>query len=186
LNAQPHNQFGFKPLTEQDLLFKLEWFCEPEINKWYAKNKVWDLTAIKEWYLPRLQGIENIPSFIVYYQHIPIGFIQYYSLAEYLPDGMDTQDYDTHQLFKYCDPNQLIGIDMYINNAARTHYGKGCGSALLLEFIRTQINVPFKHLLLDPAAQNIPAIKCYEKCGFNYFCSTYKTDNTEVWIMINL
>ena len=65
-----------------------------------------ELADIERRYLPRLLSPpkENIPSYLVYYHNGTIGFIQYYSLVDFLPDGMDEDR--NHKLFEHFSPSK--------------------------------------------------------------------------------
>ena len=81
----------FKPLHEDDLQLLYQWFQEPTINQLYARDQAWSLKDIENKYLPRLIGHDNVPSFIIYSDHNPIGFIQYYCLSEHYPEGIQKE-----------------------------------------------------------------------------------------------
>jgi aminoglycoside 6'-N-acetyltransferase len=67
----------FKPLQKDDLQLIYQWFQEPTINQLYARGQTWSFKDIENKYLPRLTGYDNVPSFIIYSDNKPIGFIQY-------------------------------------------------------------------------------------------------------------
>ena len=79
----------FKPLHKDDLQLLYRWFQEPTINQYYARGQTWSLKDIGVKYLPRLAGHDNVPSFIIYSDNKPIGFIQYYCLSEHYPEGIN-------------------------------------------------------------------------------------------------
>ena len=93
----------FKPLHEDDLQLLYQWFQEPTINQLYARGQAWSFKDIENKYLPRLTGHDNVPSFIIYSDHKPIGFIQYYCLSEHYPEGIQQES----PLFKSYHPNQI-------------------------------------------------------------------------------
>jgi aminoglycoside 6'-N-acetyltransferase len=80
--------FKFKTINQNDLTLIYQWFQEPSINQWYARGKPWSLEAIREKYEPRILGQENVPSFIIYKDETPIGFIQYYQLEHGVPESI--------------------------------------------------------------------------------------------------
>ncbi|AHE68093.1 GNAT family N-acetyltransferase [Legionella oakridgensis] len=82
------SHFKFKSLSEEDLILLYQWFQEPVIHQWYAGNKNWSFAAIKEKFQPRILGHEEVPGFIAYRNHVPVGFIQYYCLKSHLPAGI--------------------------------------------------------------------------------------------------
>lgn len=160
---------SFKPLAVKDLEQLHYWFQEPVIKKLYARNQTWSLDDINHKYQPRINGEENIPSFIIELdRHITIGFIQYYSLQEYLPEGIERHN---NPLFKILHSSEIAGIDMFI--AEHTNRGQGLGPQIINQFI-TEFLMNFKLIVVDPDKNNLPAICCYEKSGFEK--TDYSTD----------
>lgn len=130
------NTFEFKPLHEADLKLMHQWFHEPIIKQSYARGQNFTYEDINNKYLPRIVGHENVPSFIVYQQSSPIGFIQYYFLTENLPEGVKNY---TNPLFNQYKPDEIAGIDCFI--AKNNDRGKGKGvqiiNAFIAEFLKT-------------------------------------------------
>ncbi|HAT8893448.1 TPA: GNAT family N-acetyltransferase [Legionella pneumophila] len=155
------SHFKFKPLAVEDLNQLYQWCQEPTINYWYARDKHWTLNEIKEKYEPRILGNEHVPSFIVYVDNSPFGFIQYYLLTESLPDGIDGYESELFQQYKAKD---LVGIDLFI--AEEKGRSKGLGVELIGQFIDNFLT-HFKAIVMDPNVNNQQAIRCYEKAGFN-------------------
>lgn len=154
------NLFKFKTLNQNDLTLLHQWFQEPTINQWYARGADWSLRAIKKKYEPRILGKENIPSFIIYKDEIPIGFIQYYQFEQGFPEGIAGQD---NLIFKQYKQADLVGIDLFI--AAENMRGQGMGSKIINQFIETFLT-NFSAVIVDPEVLNSNAIRCYEKSGF--------------------
>lgn len=153
-------KFQFRRIKKNDFVLLQEWFNDPPINQLYAENRVWSLEEIAQKYLPRIEGKQKIAGFIVYYNSISIGFIQFYSLADYLPEGI--MNYDNN-LFKKYDPTELVGIDFFI--AIEEMRGKGLGNKLLTQFIDLYLQ-NYKAIVVDPEINNLSAIQCYKKSGF--------------------
>lgn len=105
--------FKFKTLNQDDLTLIYQWFQEPSINQWYARGKPWSLEAIREKYEPKILGQENVPSFIIYKDETPIGFIQYYQLEHGFPEGIHEQH---NLLFKQYKQNMLIAVKKQWSN----------------------------------------------------------------------
>lgn len=166
------NHFKFKPLKQDDLTLLYQWFQEPTINHWYAKEINWSQDEIKKKYEPRLLGHEPVPSFIVSQDNTPLGFIQYYALTDCLPDGID--DYN-HPIFKQYQPKDLAGIDLFI--ASSTVRGKGLGALLINQFI-VRFLTQFKAIIVDPNINNINAINCFKKAGFTE--TNYRQDSNHL------
>ncbi|QMT60029.1 GNAT family N-acetyltransferase [Legionella sp. PC997] len=170
--------FIFKPLTENDLILLYQWFQEPVINQWYARGKLWSLKDIKEKYLPRVLRGHNVPSFIIYINGLPLGFIQYYCLSNHVPEGIGHKN---HPLFHLYQPNNLAGIDLFI--ASSNQRGKGLGQQIIESFI-TELPNSINAILVDPAVNNHQAIRCYEKAGFKR--TNYSEDNSYLILLKRL
>jgi len=149
----------FKPLHEVDLKILYEWFQEPAINQLYARGQSWSLNDIENKYLPRLTGLDNVPSFIIHSDNKAIRFIQYYCLSEHCPEGIQKES----ALFKNYHPNQIAGIDLFI--ATNENRGQGLGVVVINQFIN-EFLTHFRLVVVDPNHDNIHAIRCYEKAGF--------------------
>lgn len=154
------NSLQFRRLGEKDLNLLYDWFTEPTINQMYARNQTWSLENIQKKYLPRILGQEDVPSFIIFKNNNPIGFIQYYCLTVSLPEGIEGYN---NPLFKEYIPSQLAGIDLFIARA--NDRGKGLGGSIMNQFISEYLT-QFRAILVDPNSNNNRAIRCYEKAGF--------------------
>ena len=150
----------FKPLSQNDMTLLYDWFQEPTIKQWYARGTSWSFENINQKYLPRVQGKDNIPSFIIYEDERSIGFIQYYWLTEHYPEGIRDNN---HLLFNAYQPNEMVGIDLFL--ADKNNRGRGLGTRILNDFIR-DLPRNVRAILVDPDATNHQAIRCYEKAGF--------------------
>jgi aminoglycoside 6'-N-acetyltransferase len=159
----------FKPLRKDDLHLLFQWFQEPTINQQYARGQTWSLEDIENKYLPRLTGHDHVPSFIIYSNNKPIGFIQYYCLLEHYPEGIQKES----SIFKSYQPNQIAGIDLFI--ATHEKRGQGLGVVIINQFINDFLS-HFRLVVVDPNHDNIQAIRCYEKSGFEH--SDYSEDPT--------
>lgn len=149
----------FKPLHKDDLRLLYQWFQEPTINQQYAWGQTWSLKDIENKYLPRLNGHDSVPSFIIYLDNNPIGFIQYYCLSDHYPEGIQKES----SLFKSYQPNQIAGIDLFI--ATHENRGQGFGVVIINQFIN-EFLTHFRLVIVDPNHDNIQAIRCYKKSGF--------------------
>ena len=161
------NEFEFSPLSENDLELLYQWFQEPTIKQWYARGQHFSPEDISNKYSPRILGKENVPSFIVYRNDSPIGFIQYYLVAEHFLQHPLSKDplSRNNPLFKQYSPTEVAGVDCFI--AHNNDRGNGLGERLIHAFI-LQFMMNFCAIIVDPDQHNKRAIRCYEKCGFQY------------------
>ncbi|MCH9757058.1 MAG: acetyltransferase [Gammaproteobacteria bacterium] len=154
-------KISFKPLSKSFLPTLHQWFKQPHVKKWYARNKEYTLADIEEKYLPRIQNPKNIPNYIAYLNDEPIGYIQLYSLKEHLPD--DVPDYE-HSLFHQFKPHELIGLDVFF--ATEKYLGKGISSQVLQTFLNTYISTKIKTVVVDPLKSNKHAIQFFKRNQF--------------------
>lgn len=164
----------FKALTIDNLKQLHRWFQEPLIKQLYAKNQIWSLNDIIHKYQPRINGKENIPSFIIEIESHPIGFIQYYKLQEHLPDGIK----HNNPLFKNHHPNDIVGIDIFI--AEQQKRGKGLGAQIINQCI-FEFLMGYQLVVVDPEQSNLQAIRCYEKAGF--VATDFSADKTHLLLI---
>jgi adenylate kinase family enzyme/RimJ/RimL family protein N-acetyltransferase len=144
---------AFRPLKHEDLSLMHTWFQQDDIRGSYARGEIFDEKMIEEKYLPRILNQEPIPSFIIEINHKPCGFIQYYSLKDYLPEGMRTPE----------NPIECAGIDLFIAEAQ--YRGKGLGPKVIQKFIYSFL-YHYKYIFLDPHVDNQVAIHAFQKAGF--------------------
>jgi aminoglycoside 6'-N-acetyltransferase len=126
------------------------------VKKWYARDRDFSLEDIKKKYTPRILSQEKVPSFIVTMSLAPIGFIQYYALNNYLPEGI-SQD---NPLFHRTKPHQIARIDFFIGDPLFRR--KGWGTKILQQFIRKFLNPTFQLFAVDPEINNHMAIRFYQ------------------------
>jgi GNAT superfamily N-acetyltransferase len=155
----------FKKLQETDVVLLHQWFQIPHVLKWYAREKAYTFKEIQEKYLPRIKDA-TVPSYIVYDEDKPVGYIQFYQVEYHFPEGIKNNH---HPLFDEFNPAELAGIDLFI--ADENHLRMGYSSNVLKAFINKYMKNNFKAVLVDPDKNNITAIKFFEKNGFKHILS---------------
>jgi PhzF family phenazine biosynthesis protein len=156
---------NFKEMNEDDLYLLHQWFQIPHVLKWYAKDKKYTLEMIREKYLPRISDA-SIPSFIIYDNDKPVGYIQFYHVTDHLPEGIINYN---HPLFNDFKPKEIAGIDLFIADENYLH--TGFSSKALEKFISMYINNKFKAILVDPVELNTSAISFFRRNGFENMMS---------------
>jgi aminoglycoside 6'-N-acetyltransferase len=153
-------RINFRKLQISDLELIYDWFRKPEINKWYAEGKTWSFSDIEQKYLPRIQGKENTPGFIIEFDEIAVGFIQYYPLTAALPNSLTQENIIDYQI----DLTKSAGIDLFIGETLLL--GKGYGPQIIVKFLQTIVFKKYDLVFIDPDKINTRAIKAYQRSGF--------------------
>lgn len=147
-------KFSFELLTESNLPLLHNWFMQDYIFKLWPESR--DFEIFKTKYLAKLKLDSTTFPFVAYYNRRPIAYIQYFR----------TDAYDQEQYPGVDIPVGSIGMDLFIGEP--DCLGKGLGERLLRDFIDfVKLREPdCKLIIIDPAVDNKPAIKCYKKVGF--------------------
>ncbi|WEG15251.1 GNAT family N-acetyltransferase [Alkalihalophilus pseudofirmus] len=151
---EDHNIY-IRKMTQEDFSIMAKWLSTNEVLEYYGDvNAPFSFEQVKQKYEPRVQGEVNVPPFIVEWQGTPIGFMQYYKLAE-----------DKYNEFGYGRSLKVYGMDQFIGEPAL--FNKGIGTLMVSFFVRKIVkDTGADTVIVDPAISNVRAIKCYEKCGF--------------------
>lgn len=146
------HRFEFLHLTEDDLPMLFKWLNRPHLIKWWGREV--SLDQVREKYLSRIEDKEAAKPFIVKMNDKPIGYIQYYNAGEGNPDWWSDKP-----------GTDVLGIDQFI--ADEENLNKGIGTSMISGFIKLLFED--KHVTeirVDPRPDNLRAIRCYEKVGF--------------------
>lgn len=153
-----------KLIDSNDDYKKLEkWYQEEEIYSHFEQRKL-NYKEIKEKYYPRTLKEAKIPVYVIEYDKIPIGIIQYQLINS-----------ENKKLYNI-NYNKCFEIDIFIGEL--NMQGQGIGEKainLLSDYLFKEKKA--ESLVMCPLKDNIPAIKCYEKCGFK-INNLFKTEDT--------
>lgn len=145
--------FKFHILKEQELPLLTEWLNKPHLQKWWRAEKV-NLNKVREKYLPRIFEEDTAKPFLAFLNEKPIGYIQYYFASKGDPNWWPDNP-----------GNGVIGIDQFI--ADSDNLDLGFGTTMILQFLRfLKKTIDITEIRVDPAPNNLRAIRCYEKVGF--------------------
>lgn len=143
----------FTPLTPADEPLLLDWLQRPHVTQWWNDG---DDTLEK---VAAHYSDDTHPRFLMCQDATPIGYIQYYLLA----DG-------------------AAGIDLFIGEESLID--RGVGTAALHAFIALVIarhDPPY--FIIDPSPDNQRAIRCYEKAGFHYYATEIDEKGQPTYMM---
>ncbi len=137
--------------NENDYKLLYKWYHNPMVYK-YFEQRIPTYEEIVCKYLKRTRPDSITPVYIIQCDSVPVGIIQYTKL--------------TNETKKIYDIN-LDGYEIDIFIGEEGYYHKGIGSLAIIELInRLKDNNLF---VMVPEADNINAIKCYEKVGFKKY-----------------
>ena len=159
----------FQPLTQESLPLLFMWFCNPHVSEFWPEPKTWNEFEEK-W----KKKFATDFRFIAYLDGIPFGYIHYYHVSE-----------ETRKKYEQLHiPASAVGIDLLIGDPS--YLGKGYGKKLIEEFIEfiKQQEPQCKAIIIDPASNNVRAIACYKRVGFEYTSSETVDDTSSVPLMI--
>ena len=145
----------FEEMTLNDISLWEKWITIPHVKEvWFIEGY-----ETSDYIYQKIQGNGHTYPFIIYINDLPIGYVQSCDLYAYRtlcpkPKGLFTRE------------NQgTFCIDLFI--AESDYLNKGYGTKIVKLFTKKLIDeFGAKKILIDPAASNKRAIRCYEKAGF--------------------
>ena len=138
-----------------------EWFNRPHMKKWWGRGRGRSFEEVEMKYGPRVDGKERVFGYIVEIDGKPAGYIQYYPVSDFLPDGVTQND---NGLFQIYSKKEMAGLDVFIGEESLV--GKGYGTGIIRAFLDEVVFPKYRVVVIDPQAANKRAIRVYEKCGF--------------------
>ncbi|WCR53125.1 MAG: Bifunctional AAC/APH [Wolbachia endosymbiont of Ctenocephalides orientis wCori] len=156
----------FSPLQEEHFPLLLKWLETPHVKKWWDQDINWTSELIEKKYSNYVKGFKRLElatqviekpmhAFIINFDEVDIGYIQYYNKHDFPPE----QGYETSEF-----PESCAAIDWYIGEL--DYIGKGTGSKALDIFLNEVVSKNFENAFVDPDTANTYAIHVYEKVGF--------------------
>lgn len=165
----------FKPLEKQDFQILLGWLSKPHVRAWYDMEIEYTLEKVQQKYESYTKGYKletgikkPIYAFVVYLDAQPIGYVQYYNAYDFpreddlIPTGL---------------PEKLAAFDIFIGEEEYT--GKVIGPEIIKKLLKDYIWNDFDACFVDVDADNVRAIKTYEKAGF----IKIKNVGQNIWMM---
>ena len=138
--------------SEDDYKLLEKWYQNKDVYRHFEQRKL-SYEEIQKKYGPRTSLDSKIPVFMIEYENIPVGIIQYQ-----LIDDENKKLYDLNI-------DNSFEVDIFIGESNLYNKGLGRKSINLLS------NYLFKErkanaIVMCPLKENKRAIKCYENCGF--------------------
>lgn len=150
------NPINFRALNEEDIPLIFRWFNAPHVQDFYSLRQ-WSEEEVFTKLKPILRKEKPILGFLIIYSQRPIGYIQYYRVADYPWPAQDIEEQMS---------NIAAGLDMFIGEASFIR--KGIGPVAVSTFLEQIIWPKFSYCFVDPDARNAASIKMFQKCGFQF------------------
>jgi aminoglycoside 6'-N-acetyltransferase len=137
--------YRFHPVSADDLPVIRRWLETPEVTRWWGQ-------ADEQYELVR-GDLEHpdMDQFIVAQGGKPFGYIQCYPLSAW------------NQSFG-AQPPATRGIDQFIGEPGMI--GRGHGSGFIRQFVDALLASGPPRVVTDPAPDNGPAVRAFERAGF--------------------
>lgn len=166
---------SFQSLNETHFSLLLKWLESFHIKKWWNQEIRYTIDLVYEKYATYVKGYKlidgvqkPIQSFIIFVDQKPVGYIQIYSAYDF-PRSKSLLGL----------PKKLGAFDIFIGETKALQ--QGVGSKAILEFLSLYAN-HYSHIFADTDANNIAAIKCYQKAGFKRMAK--HKDTKEIWMLL--
>jgi aminoglycoside 6'-N-acetyltransferase len=152
-----HDHHAIRLMRDEraDYITLAQWLTDPKVLEYYeGRDNPFSLKRVQQKYAPRVQRRHpTIPCFFVQSDK-PIGYLQYYALS--LADSA---------AFALPATATPFGMDLFIGESRNWNCGLGTTYVqLAVHYLFTACAAT--HITLDPRVENLRAIRCYEKCGF--------------------
>ena len=146
--------FAFRPITFEDFPLLFGWLRNPGVAAWWDDPPA-TMAEFEGKYVPRLDGSEAVFGFIASYADEPIGYLQWYRLA-------DEPEHPACGLVPY----ESAAVDLFIGEDE--FRGKGYGPVMIRAFLRGVVfaQPEIASCAIDPCRYNQVAIAAYSKAGF--------------------
>ncbi|WJW79891.1 GNAT family N-acetyltransferase [Bartonella sp. TP] len=152
----------FKALHESDFPLLLKWLKAPHVKKWWDQDVIYTMGLVKEKFGKYIHGIafsKNLShktyAYIICVHEEMVGYIQVYNARDFSNEnGLDLSTIS----------DSICGVDLFIGEQAFLH--KGWGTRILNEFLNQIVTPHFDCCLIDPAKDNLVALKAFKKAGF--------------------
>lgn len=142
--------------TPADYALLSGWLADPEIHAFYEGRPL-SIEEVAEKFGPCAREEESVVPLILLENGEPAGYLQYYPA--------DLAEYHAGHFAEAFGCRNPYAADLFLGGSARL--GKGLGTAalrMLRDYLFGELGCDL--LLIDPAARNTRAIRCYRRCGF--------------------
>lgn len=170
----------FVPLAESHFPLLLKWLETPHVKKWWDQDVTYTMDLVKEKFGKHIHGLalsknsnHKTYAYIICANKEMIGYIQAYNAHDFAQEnGLNFSTIS----------RSVCGIDLFIGEQLFLH--KGWGTVILNAFESQVLTTHFDRCLIDPAKDNLTAIKAFTKAGFKIF-EQFQTESN-IWMIKDL
>jgi len=170
----------FKPLNESYFPLLLKWLETPHVKKWWDQDVTYTMDLVHEKFGKHIHGIalsknsnHKTYAYVICLDEEMIGYIQAYNAHDFAQEN---------HLDLSAISGSVCGIDLFIGEQLFLH--KGLGTVILNAFESQVLTTHFDRCLIDPAKDNLTAIKAFTKAGFKIF-EQFQTESN-IWMLKDL
>lgn len=170
----------FAPLAESHFSLLLKWLESPHVKKWWDQDVTYTMDLVHEKFGKHIHGIalsknsnHKTYAYVICLDEEMIGYIQAYNAHDFAQEN---------HLNLSAISGSVCGIDLFIGEQLFLH--KGLGTVILNAFESQVLTTHFDRCLIDPAKDNLTAIKAFTKAGFKIF-EQFQTESN-IWMIKDL
>ena len=170
----------FAPLAESHFSLLLKWLESPHVKKWWDQDVTYTMDLVHEKFGKHIHGIalsknsnHKTYAYVICLDEEMIGYIQAYNAHDFAQEN---------HLDLSAISGSVCGVDLFIGELPFLH--KGLGASILNEFANQVLAPHFDWCLIDPAKDNLVAIKAFTKAGFKIF-EQFETESN-IWMIKDL
>lgn len=153
-SREDNRRISLRAIGRSDFPLLQKWLAAPHVAVWW--NEHFDLASLEAKYGPRIDGSEPVHVYLIQFEGVPIGWIQWFRW----------RDFPKHGIQLGAD-HRSAGIDLAIGEIEMT--GRELGPAVIRDFGTKYIfiNGDLGSIVADPAVSNLNSVSAFKKAGFN-------------------
>ncbi|WP_295814452.1 GNAT family N-acetyltransferase [uncultured Nitratireductor sp.] len=148
------DRIDFAPVTAEHYPLILDWLRQPHVREWWGDPNT-ELAHIRD----MVEGRDTTRPFVIRLDGRPVGYIQYWFIADNNGPEILEKDPWVAEL-----PKDAVGVDLTIGEASLL--SRGIGSRAVRQMVRRLFDEGYANIIIDPDPQNRRAVRAYEKAGF--------------------
>ena len=144
-SSETNRRISFRPIDRTDFGVMQKWLAPPHAAVWW--NEPFDPVSLEARYGPRIDGSEPVHVYLIQFEGVPIGWIQWYR----------RRDFPEYTIQLGAD-DRSAGIDIAPGEGGMT--GRGLGPAVIREFGTNYIfaNSDLRAIVADPSVSNLRSV----------------------------